>query len=76
MVKIVNGLKYDTSKSDVIYEDKTRNRTYYMTKAGRFFVVYNKTQKLEPMSEDEMKAFLAENDPEKYEELFGEVEEA
>ena len=75
MKKVINGLLYNTDTSTLIYEDGNKRRKYYMTKSGKFFVVY-RTGEFAVKSEDEIKDLLGTYDYDKYVELFGEPEEA
>lgn len=75
MRRIINGKMYDTDKATLIYTDPQTKRKYYMTAKGAFFVVYT-TGVLEPVSDEYMMQLLGEKDPDKYIEIFGEVEEA
>jgi hypothetical protein len=75
MKRVINGKVYDTEKSDIIYIDPNKRRTYYMTKNGAFFVVY-KTGELAVKTEEEIRELLGMYDYDKYVEIFGEPEEA
>ncbi len=75
MKKIVDGLVYDTDKSELIYTDLIKNRELYKTKKGRYFMLYA-TGEIAPKTEESVMEYLAEHDVDKYIELFGEVEEA
>lgn len=75
MKKVINGKVYDTEKSEVIYIDPNKRRTYYMTKKRAFFVLY-KTGEIAVKTEDEIRELLGTYDYDKYVEIFGEPEEA
>ena len=75
MRKIVNGLVYDTEKSELIHTDFVKNRRLFRTKKGRFFMLYA-TGDITPKTDEAAMDYLAEHDVDKYMELFGEVEEA
>lgn len=75
MKRVINGKVYDTEKSEIIYIDPNKRRTYYMTKNHAFFVVY-KTGELAVKTEEEIRELLGMYDYDKYVEIFGEPEEA
>lgn len=89
MIFIINNLKYDTDKMELI-SDKTRvpsinvpRRGYvsseiYKSKKSRYLEVYANPWEYEgrALSEEEVKKKLMKYDVSKYEELFGEIEEA
>lgn len=82
--QIIDNKIYDTSKASVIYQG---DRWYFFTKKGNYFsakkssicsgytILYILSDiKLE--TEESVKNILAKYDVKKYQELFGEVEEA
>ena len=75
MKKVINGLLYDTDKSELIYTDLDKRRQYYMTKGRRFFVVY-KTGEMATKTEEQMRILLGTYDYDAYVRVFGEPEEA
>lgn len=75
MKKIVDGLLYDTDKSELIYTDVANKRRLFKTENNRFFIVYNNGE-IVPKTEQNAKDYLGERDIDKYIELFGEVENA
>jgi hypothetical protein len=75
MKKIIHGYLYDTDTATIIYEDKPKRRTYYMTENRHYFVVY-RTKEFGVKTEEDIKELLGNNDVDKYIELFGDVEEA
>lgn len=75
MRKRVDGLVYDTDKSEQIYQDTDKRRTYYKTKNGRYFIVY-RTGEFAPITEDKMKDILIEFAYDVYVDIFGIPEEA
>lgn len=75
MRKLINGLMYDTDKSEFIYQDPDKRRTYYRTKKHRYFIVY-RTGEFGLTTEEKVKDILIEHDYAKFVELFGEPEEA
>ena len=73
---IINGLLYDTSKSKMIM--KFRNSLYcnsylYMTSKGHFFI--RNASSIKPITECDAKEILSYY-PDKYQEIFGKVEDA
>lgn len=75
MKKIVNGLLYDTEKSDIIYVDMIKNRSIYKTIHGAYFTLYSNGQII-PTTEENVKDFLGKTDIDKYIEFFGVPKEA
>ena len=73
MKAIINGLLYDTEKANLICEPD-EHHTMYMTEKGNLFMLYNGV--ISCADNETLKKFLAEELPDKYIELFGEVEEA
>ena len=82
IIAIIDGLLYDTSKAIKILEfcDTAGcgmywiNKTLYMTSNKRFFYTDN-WGALRKLSDDEAKTILSKH-PDKYQEIFGKVEEA
>lgn len=73
---IIDGLLYDTSKSKMIM--KFRNSLYcnsylYMTSKGHFFI--RNGSSIKPITECDAKETLSYY-PDKYQEIFGKVEDA
>ena len=79
MKKVINGKVYNTESSELIltlYNGIRRaQRDYYMTKKGAFFVHYVDVNDIELVPEQTMADLLMRYDVDKYEELFGSVEE-
>jgi len=75
MKKLINGLLYDTEKSELLYQDNDMRRSYYMTKKKRYFILY-RTGEIGPISEQRIMDILIMYDYDKYVELFGNPEEA
>ena len=81
---IIDGLLYDTSKARKILRfcDTAKlecgtflvNKTLYVTNSKRFFCTDN-LGRLSKLSDDEVKTILSEY-PDKYQEIFGKVEDA
>lgn len=96
MVFILNNLKYDTDKMELISEKcnhswsseffsmkmcyQAKDVKLYRSKKGNWLLTYRKEGYsiiyAEVLTEDEAKAKLIRKDLEKYEEIFGELEEA
>ena len=95
MIFVINGLKYDTDKMELISEKCEHAYTYTMLGSkfyayvkdvqlwrsvhGRWLLTYNRglsTMYAETLSEQEAKNLLKKYNLDKYEELFGELEEA
>ena len=82
IIAIIDGLLYDTSKAIKILEfcDTAGcgtywiNKTLYITNSKRFFYTDN-WGTLRKLSDDEAKTILSKY-PDKYQEIFGKVEEA
>lgn len=82
IVAIIDGLLYDTSKATKILEyydvigcgTYWINKTLYITNSKRFFYTDN-WGTLRKLSDDEAKTILSKY-PDKYQEIFGKVEEA
>ena len=80
MVAIINGKKYNTETAELIltlYGGARQGfrRDYYKTKKGTYFVRYVTVGEIDLVSEETIKDLLAIYDPDKYIELFGDVEE-
>lgn len=81
MKRIIDGMKYDTEQSDLIYETciNTEIRVYN-TKRGNFFSVVNVTgdgensSRIIPMTLDEVKNLIERRANDRYEEILGEIE--
>lgn len=77
MKTIYKNKLYDTEKSENICN--FRGRSVYKTKNGTLFMIYENyemRQKIFSISQPEIRDFIGEHFPDKYIELFGEVEEA
>lgn len=77
MKKIVDGLLYDVDKATLIYKDDKhrQTRSYYKTNNGNYFCVYG-DDKINPMTEDEIKELLGEDNIDVYLKFFDEPPEA
>ena len=75
MKKIINNLLYDTELSELVYHDEVKNRRWYKTPKGNYFVFYG-TGEITPKTEENVKEYLGRNNVDKYIELFGEPQEA
>ena len=80
---VIDGLLYDTSKAEkvVTFDSCIANGSFfipkdlYMTKNRRFFSVSRLGGYIQTETEEEVKKILSQR-PEKYQEIFGKVEEA
>lgn len=77
MKAIIDGLLYDTDKAKIIF-NPDEYHTLYMTEKGNLFMLYYQSgeRSISCTDNEKLKKFLAENAPDKYVEIFGEVEEA
>ena len=87
MKKIINGKKYDTETATLIHETYKEfdgnyaQKWYFRKKNGEFFYEHNSSgiygcRGITPLSLEEAKDILQEElDGDKYEEIFGPVEE-
>lgn len=77
MQQIINDKLYDTDTAELIYsyKDPLKERNYYRSKMGAFFVHYIGIGKMELVDEQVIKDILAERDVSKYIDLFGAVAE-
>lgn len=82
---IINNKLYDTSKASAIFDNNKRR--YYMTKNGNYFSVTYKSMcseeyalcilsDIQVETEEAIRNILGKYNVEKYQTLFGEVEEA
>ena len=95
MIFVINNLKYDTDKMELISEKCEYAYTYTMFEYefssqgkdvqlwrsvhGRWLLTYNRglsTTYAKTLTEQEVKNLLKKYDLDRYEELFGELEEA
>lgn len=77
MQQIINDKLYDTDTAELIYsyKDPLKERNYYRSKMGAFFVHYIGIGKMELVDEQVIKDILAERDVSKYIDIFGKVAE-
>lgn len=73
MRAIINGLLYDTEKAEIVWKSDSFYLDLYKTKNNRFFMMFNRNIIVD---ENKIKEFFGIQYPDKYIELFGEVEEA
>ena len=73
MRAIINGLLYDTEKAEIVWKSDSFYLDLYKTKNNRFFMMFNRNIIVD---ENKIKEFFGIRYPDKYIELFGEVEEA
>lgn len=86
MIFVIDNLKYDTDKMELISEkcDYSDKRVFqskiWRSRKGNWLVTYTKqgysTYFAESLTESEVKCLLLKYDLSKYEEIFGEIEEA
>lgn len=74
MKKIVNGLLYDTDKSEKIMD--TDSHSVYQTPNGRLFVTHDVLNEISCVNVDSIKEFIGEHNADLYLKLFGNVQEA
>ena len=85
MIRIINGLKYDTNKMELIsrytygsfsicFEICNKTCQIYKSKKGRYLKIDNGIWI--PITENDVKRLLMAHDVTAYEKMFGEVEEA
>lgn len=77
MQQIINDKLYDTDTAELIYsyKDPLKERNYYRSKMGAFFVHYIGIGKMELVDAQVIKDILAERDVSKYIDIFGKVAE-
>lgn len=71
---IRDNLLYDTDKSELIHKDIIIDESLYMTKNKRLFRI--RWGRIPNDTQEELKNYLGSVNPNKYIELFGEVEDA
>lgn len=80
MTAVIDGKLYDTAKATILLRNEVPQSALYMTQKGAFFIAHQGSDEysgtIEVVTEDAAKAMLGKYRPEKYLELFGEVEEA
>lgn len=74
MKKIVNGLLYDTDKSEKIMEADLHS--VYQALNGRLFVTHDILNEITCVDIDSIKMFIGEHNVDLYLKLFGNVQEA
>lgn len=82
MVKMINGLLWDTKKAELVFSyvakgsfDSAENQMLYRTEKGRFFLVCNNVIVM-IFSEPKAKDFVYSRTPNCYTKIFGTIEEA
>ena len=78
MKQIIDGKIYDTDKMSVIYEAPSTGPTFWKSEKGTYLrkgYGYADDIYLHIVTEEYFKEYLARTNPNKYIELFGEVEE-
>lgn len=81
MKSIINGLLYDTQKSELLHRGSCFASQYllYITQNKRLFLVERNAltgEHIVKRTQEELREYLGEVDPDKYIELFGEVPDA
>lgn len=76
MKEIINGKLYDTEKSEKICDIEITGHSLWRTAKGTLFLVNDVLIRISNTDQEKIKEILGKNNPEKYIELFGEVEEA
>jgi hypothetical protein len=56
--KVVDGLRYDTEKADLVACDREAGRCLYLTQKGRYFIVHSSGTRPSVTAETEGAAFL------------------
>lgn len=75
MKEIINGKLYDTKKSEKICDIEYFPHSIWRTAKGRLFLVNELLMKIISTNQKSLKQLLGRQSPEKYTELFGQVEE-
>ena len=77
MQQIIDNKLYDTDTAELIYsyKDSLKERDYYLSPKGAFFVHYVGVGKIELVDVQVIKDILAEKNVSKYIDLFGAVAE-
>lgn len=73
MKQIKNGLLYHTDKSRLLWKSWLMNKQLYISPNGILFMVWG--GEISNTNQESLKEFLGTINPDKYIELFGEVEE-
>lgn len=76
MKEIIDGKLYDTKKSEKICNLDFLGHSIWRTRKGTLFLVNNILMQISNVNQDTVKDILAQEKPDKYIELFGDVEEA
>lgn len=74
MKKIVNGLLYDTDKSEKIMESGLHS--VYKTSNKRLFITHDILNEITCVDMDQIKKYIGEHDADLYQNLFGNAQEA
>lgn len=76
MKRIIDGKMYDTDESEILYIETSginKHRMLYRTTNGNYFKFYANGE-IVPLSEEQAQEYLGKYDPDKYIEIWGEVE--
>lgn len=76
MKQIINKKLYDTEKSEKICDVEYFPHSIWKTEKGRLFLVNELLMKIINTNQKSIKELLGRSNPEKYIELFGQIEEA
>lgn len=76
MKSIIHRLLYDTDKSTLLHYDYMTGYSIYLTQNKRLFVTAGCDSFIKSTNHNTCKEYLGFVNPDKYIELFGEVEEA
>ena len=76
MKEIIKGKLYDTEKSEKICNVSLTPYSIWRTAKGNLFITNDLCMRISNTNQDTVKELLAKENPEKYIELYGEVEEA
>lgn len=70
MKQIINEVLYDTETSTQIYFDEEKQRRWYRTNNGHYFIFFPNGE-ISVIEEAVAKDFLGKHDPDKYIEIWG-----
>lgn len=76
MKEIIDGKLYDTKKSEKICDINFTTHSIWRTQKGSLFLFNNMLMRISNVNQDILKNLLGKENPEKYIELYGDIEEA
>ncbi len=76
MKEIINGKLYDTEKSEKICNVKFTGHSIWRTQKGTLFLLNDICMQISNVHQETIKDLLGKENPQKYIELYGEIEEA